>query len=153
MNDASPPSIDRFYSAFQKVQQVLRQQLQQHLNVNGGLPLTRGQFYLLRHLFRHGALTIGDLSVWMNVKPATMSTIVDRLEKHGLISRCKNEQDRRMVHVELTNRGTSFIEAIEASWRETLAGKLSHMSAEEQWMIVALLEKLAGGPGAYMEKE
>jgi DNA-binding MarR family transcriptional regulator len=141
-----PPSADRFYAGFQKVQQLLRQQLQAHLQQQSGdMPLTRGQFYLLRHLHASGPLTMTDLAGWSNVTPATMSTLADRLEKHGWIERRKSDGDRRVVKLALTETGGAFIRAIEASWRETLAGRLQHLSADEQWLLTELLEKLAAG--------
>lgn len=143
-----PPSADRFYAGFQQVQQLLRQQLQTNLQQQSGdKPLTRGQFYLLRHLYANGPLTMTDLAGWSHVTPATMSTLADRLEKHGWIERRKSEDDRRIVKLTLTETGGAFIRAIEKSWRETLAGRLMHLSAEEQWTLTELLEKLAAGAG------
>ncbi|WP_052487803.1 MarR family transcriptional regulator [Gordoniibacillus kamchatkensis] len=107
-----PPSADRFFASFQQVQQLLRQQLQAHLQrQSGDRPLTRGQFYLLRYLYANGPLTMTDLASWSRVTPATMSTLADRLAKHGWIERRKSGDDRRVVKLQLTEAGGAFIRA------------------------------------------
>ncbi|WP_165452805.1 MarR family winged helix-turn-helix transcriptional regulator [Paenibacillus thalictri] len=133
---------ERFYSAFRQVQYLLRQQLQPHLNYNG-LQLTRGQFYLLSHLFRRGPLMITELSEWMNVRPATMSPIVDRLEKHLLVTRNKDSKDRRIVYVGLTPNGKSLVQEMEVEWRQMLSEHLSRLTEQEQELVITLLEKFA----------
>ncbi|WP_248929931.1 MarR family winged helix-turn-helix transcriptional regulator [Paenibacillus hamazuiensis] len=133
---------ERFYAAFQKVQQLLRQKLNAHLQ-HDGLQLTRGQFFLLRVLYNRGPLMITELADWMNVRPATMSPIIDRLEKHQLVSRVKNEKDRRIVYVELTEGGRHLVLEMETIWRQVVTEHLSRLTEQEQELVIGLLEKFA----------
>jgi len=121
---------------------LLRGRLQTHLG-QGGLQLTRGQFYLLRHLHKRGRLMITEMAAWMNVRPATMSPIIDRMEKHKLVTRTKDLKDRRIVFVQLTEDGTRLVLDMETTWRQILADHLSRLTIEEQELIIALLEKFA----------
>jgi DNA-binding MarR family transcriptional regulator len=136
------PWTERFYTAFQKVQLDLRQQLDQHLRSTNPHSITRGQFYLLSHLARESSLTIGELSVWMNVAPATMSPIIDRLEKNKLVVRYKPYRDQRIVKVKLTEEGTLLIHEIEQSWRTVLSKQLDRLPIDDQQQMVEALERM-----------
>jgi DNA-binding MarR family transcriptional regulator len=138
---------ERFYAAFQQVQMLLRGRLQTHLS-QGGLQLTRGQFYLLRHLYKRERLMITEMADWMNVRPATMSPIIDRMENNNLVTRTKDLKDRRIVFVELTEDGKRLVLDMETTWRQILASHLSRLTLEEQELIIALLEKFASGDPA-----
>ena len=56
-------------------------------------------------LNQYGALTQRELIELTGRRSATLSEQLDGMEKSGLISRCKNEQDKRNVDVELTEYG------------------------------------------------
>ena len=65
----------------------------------------RGQGRLLVLLNQYGALTQRELIELTGRRSATLSEQLDGMEKSGLISRRKNEQDKRNVDVELTEQG------------------------------------------------
>ena len=75
----------------------------------------RGQGRLLVLLSQYGALTQRELIELTGRRSATLSEQLDGMEKSGLISRCKNEQDKRNVDVELTEQGKkTAIEALQS---------------------------------------
>jgi DNA-binding MarR family transcriptional regulator len=122
---------------------MLRQQLNEYLGEAADTGLTRSQFYLLRHLYRHGRLTVSDLAEWMNVKLPTMSPIIERLEELGLVRKEKAAKDRRVVVVSLTDEGQKVILRMEANWRRLLESRLRVLSEEDQERLISLLERFA----------
>jgi len=134
---------DRFYSAFQQIQNRLRGELQTQLTASSPT-LTRSQFYLLRQLSRQGRMTISDLSAWMNVRQPTLTPMINRLEDSGLVIRLKDDKDRRMVRISLTEKGRQITESAEESWRELINRHLSELSAEDRGALIVLLERFAG---------
>lgn len=71
---------------------------QQFKNMN----LTGPQGMLLGILSHHGKMKISDLGEKIGLSNSTVSGIVDRLEKRGLIERIRSKEDRRVVYVDVT---------------------------------------------------
>jgi DNA-binding MarR family transcriptional regulator len=69
-----------------------------------GAIITAPQYRLLRQL-QQGRATIKELSHSMRVEPATLVTMVDTLERHGLLRRGADPHDRRRTPLELTEAG------------------------------------------------
>jgi DNA-binding MarR family transcriptional regulator len=82
-----------------------------------------------------GAMSLNRLAQAEQVRPPTMSRIVDALESDGLARRTVNPEDRRAVVIEATERGTAIL------WRgrkrrvKFLARHLSRLSEEERKKI------------------
>ncbi|OAA90634.1 MarR family winged helix-turn-helix transcriptional regulator [Clostridium ljungdahlii] len=66
--------------------------------------LTAPQGMLIEMLRRYGEMKISDLSKRMGLSNSTVSGIVDRLEKQGLIKRTRSDDDRRVVYVNVTDK-------------------------------------------------
>ena len=102
----------------------------------------RGQGRLLILLYLHGALTQRELIELTGRRSATLSEQLDGMEKSGLISRCKNEQDKRNVNVELTELGKkAAIEAMQN--RQAYADELfGTMPQRKKQQLAGLLDSL-----------
>lgn len=135
----SPEVVERFIAAFWRINRHLRHgALQQN-----GEQITRVQWMILRFLRRNESCAIGQLAEHMNVRPSTMSQMLDRLEKEHWVVRVQAPDDSRVRLIRLTDEGRSLIRSIEAVWHERLAMPLSTLTTEEQATLVALLQKLA----------
>ena len=66
--------------------------------------ITMTQLAVLREL-RNGPTTVGKLGMEVGLSPASVTRLVDRLEKRGLVARSRDEEDRRRVGVRLTSQG------------------------------------------------
>ena len=55
-------------------------------------------------LEQHGPMTAGDLAKWTKLAPASVTGIIDRLERAGWLERRPHDEDRRRVVVELAAR-------------------------------------------------
>ena len=62
-------------------------------------PITPPQFTALLWLNDEGDMTIGDLSQKMYLACSTMTDLVDRMEKNGLVERVRDDRDRRVVRI------------------------------------------------------
>ena len=67
--------------------------------------LTAPQILLLQTIRDKGEVTIGELANEISLSQATVTTILDRLEKRGLVYRERSAQDKRKVHAHLTDAG------------------------------------------------
>jgi DNA-binding MarR family transcriptional regulator len=88
--------------------------------------LTQGQIRALFTIDKSGAATAGELAKAAELSPASVSTMLDNLERDGIVSRHRSEQDRRVVVVTLTDSGRALLDAKRDAWRargrEALAG-------------------------------
>jgi DNA-binding MarR family transcriptional regulator len=58
------------------------------------------------HAVSEPETTLGDIARKLNVTPAVVTGLVDRLERRGYVRRVASKVDRRRVHIELTAAGT-----------------------------------------------
>lgn len=82
-----------------QVRNSIRQNITDHYKE---LQLTAPQGMLVGILAHHGKTKISDLSEKLGLSNSTVSGIIDRLEKQGLVERIRSEEDRRVVYVETT---------------------------------------------------
>ncbi|MFN3945359.1 MAG: MarR family winged helix-turn-helix transcriptional regulator [Allosphingosinicella sp.] len=94
-----------------------------------------------------GPLSLAELAAAEQVKPPTMSRIVDALEAAGLVVRGAKPGDRRSIRIEATMEGRRVLEEGRARRVRALLERLEALSEEEQAALargVALLERIAG---------
>lgn len=105
-------------------------------------PITPPQFTALLWLNQEGDMTIGELSQKMYLACSTMTDLIDRMEKNGVVVRVRDERDRRVVRVRMLERGKTIIRDVMKARQEYLAGILSTFSPEEVELIRKHLSKL-----------
>ena len=71
--------------------------------------LTSPQLLIMQAISAHGEMTMGDLANEVSLSQATVTTILDRLEKRELLGRKRGEQDKRRVYAHLTSAGLDII--------------------------------------------
>jgi DNA-binding MarR family transcriptional regulator len=91
-----------------------------------------------------GPMTQGALAEHIGISAASLSRLVDKIEKKGLVERVGQASDKRRIAVHLTAKG----EAWYAKWHLVPMGEMhavmSQLSRGEQGRLQALLEKLVG---------
>ena len=92
-----------------------------------GLGLYRGQPPLLRALWEQEGLTQADLAERLKVTPATITRMLQRMERAGFLARQPDASDQRISRVYLTDAGRAIQSEAEAIFRqmeaETFAGR------------------------------
>jgi DNA-binding MarR family transcriptional regulator len=104
--------------------------------------VTRVQWMLLRHLQRNGGCTIGELAEHLDVRSSTMSQMIDRLEKNGMVYRTSIQKDARIKTVVLSEKGREIIQEREKLWVDSLAQPFDSFSTEEKETLLRLMDKL-----------
>lgn len=74
-----------------------------------GYGVTRIQWIALYFLKISGKLSQRELSQAMEINDSSALRLVDRLERDGFVTRTRNEGDRRVIHLELTEKGSDTI--------------------------------------------
>ena len=107
--------------------------------------ITPSQFAVLEALYHLGSLTQGEVSTKVLKSGSNMTTVIDNLERNGLVRRERDAKDRRMIHVHLTEQGKGKIEAVFPNHVAALVEEFSVLSANEQETLGELCKKLGKG--------
>lgn len=79
--------------------------------------LTAAGMKTLLALHRHGELTHRALADHCFVRPATLTGVIDTLERDGLVKRHRDDADRRAIRLTLTSEGRARVESLLSSTR------------------------------------
>ncbi|GAA3193129.1 MarR family transcriptional regulator [Actinocorallia longicatena] len=100
-----------------RVQQLLLSRIEAILRPHG---LTFAAFEAMRLLAfsRTGSLPMGKMGQRLMVHPASVTNVISRLEKRGLVTRTPSPADRRVVLAQITDDGRRVIEEATAALHE-----------------------------------
>ena len=127
---------------FQVMKQFSRPKLKQS-SIDG---LTRSEYELLVMLVMslegdQQAFTVTEISNLLQITPAGVTHLVNPLEKAGYVERLHDSNDRRIVRIGLTGKGTQVAEALISEVRENLIGMINHLGEEDSKTLIRLLSK------------
>lgn len=105
--------------------------------------LTAPQILLLQTIRDKGQVTIGELANQISLSQATVTTILDRLEKRKLVYRERSAKDKRKVHAHLTESGIETLKAAPTPLQEHFTRRFGDLQDWEQTMIIASLQRVA----------
>lgn len=111
--------------------------------------LTMPQLLTMQTLRINGPLTIGMLAKEMNLAQATVTSILDRLERKELVRRERSSTDKRKVLACPTEEGLELLKSAPAILQETFIRQFDDMPDWEQSMIIASLEHVSHMLGAH----
>lgn len=117
--------------------------------VMAGEDLSPTQFAALATVLRHGEVSQNHLGRMTAMDPSTISLVVRKLLKQGLIKRSPSQTDQRLAIIALTDEGVRY--TLERLERSVEVGQrlLSPLSATEQVTLLRLLQRISGDePGA-----
>jgi MarR family 2-MHQ and catechol resistance regulon transcriptional repressor len=104
--------------------------------------LSLSEFGVLEALYAKGPLLVGELGSKVLLTSGSMTYVVDKLEDRGLLIRRPSPDDRRALHVELTEKGRKLIARIFPEHAEEIRRAMSGLSTEEQRELTATLKRL-----------
>jgi len=106
--------------------------------------LTHGQIRALFTIDVRGEATAGELAKAADLSPASVSTMLDHLERDGIVERRRSDEDRRVVVVTLTDSGRALVADKRERWRARAAAALDGVSDEHLDAAADVMHRLAG---------
>lgn len=106
------------------------------------LELSAPQVHTLLSLGHEGPLPMGDLARRVAVTEKTITGLVDRLERDGLVQRLRDRADRRVVRVKLTARGARLARRLDAEVLEKLTRLMGLLDAADRRDLFRIIGKL-----------
>ncbi|MDI6604558.1 MAG: MarR family transcriptional regulator [Thermoanaerobacteraceae bacterium] len=90
----------KILKVLKQIRDIMKQNMKYQFNK---IDITGPQGMLMSMLAHHGKMKISDLSENLGLSNSTVSGIIDRLERQGLVERTRSIEDRRVVYVSITS--------------------------------------------------
>jgi DNA-binding MarR family transcriptional regulator len=108
------------------------------------LGITGGQATLLWQVSEHSGIGLRALAELEGIATPTVSGLIDRLQRAGLVTRERSQTDRRRIGLTITPAGSELLVAVRARRTVWLAERLGRLKPAERTAIAAALEPLHG---------
>ena len=133
-------SIDQVLVSLRRVTRAIDLH-SKHLMKTAGL--TAPQMLILQILRDQGDVIISDVASQVSLSQATVTSIIDRLEKRGLVMRERSSQDKRKVYACLTETRNELIRNAPMPLQDYFIRQFSDLQEWEQTQIISSLQRVA----------
>jgi DNA-binding MarR family transcriptional regulator len=104
--------------------------------------LTGPQLIILSEIANNETLSVTELARYISLSQATVTDILNRLEKRGLIERTRDSVDRRRVLIRITDQCRQILSQTPPPLQETFVERYSALSEWEQLMILSAFKRV-----------
>ncbi|MBA2873746.1 MarR family winged helix-turn-helix transcriptional regulator [Thermaerobacillus caldiproteolyticus] len=105
--------------------------------------MTNDQYYLLRYVKKRETCTSTELASVFGVNKSAITAMMNRLVDKGLIQRTRDENDRRVVYLTLTEKGNEWFVKTEEKIHKLVESLIMKFSEQEIESFIQTYEKLA----------
>jgi len=139
----SPISLSQFADKLnQFMPQILRGFMRRQTNELLKGKITLPQFLILDFLDKEDESKMSGLAHFLNISTPAATGIVDRLVKYGYIARVFDPEDRRIIKIRLTPRGSSLVDKINQQKRQSTIDIFSRISEKERNDYLKILMRI-----------
>ncbi len=149
---AAPVEVSTWIN-LQQANRVIEAALETRLQSSVDLSLAEFELLMRLQVAAGHPLQMSQIAAQLINSPSGTTRIADRLERAGLIERETPRENRRVVHVKLTERGREVLGRADQAFREMLQEVFgSHLTEDEVASLRASLRKVLEGNGAWSEE-
>jgi DNA-binding MarR family transcriptional regulator len=141
----------RSWSLLHRVRDVLMRCEEESFSQYGITPEQYGILVALKYLDESARPT--DIARWVGRSPNSVSMIIDRMVKAGLVKRARSRKDRREISVVMTSKGESALKPATQTGLEFIQKVMSPLLDEDLSTLVQLLEIIRHGVVQCMSEE
>jgi DNA-binding MarR family transcriptional regulator len=110
--------------------------------------LTGPQLIILQEISRAGEISASEIAKAISLSQATVTGILDRLEKRELVLRRRSYHDRRRVMLKITPQGAELLQAAPPPMQERFTFQFVRLQRWEQYMILSSLHRILSMMGS-----
>lgn len=140
MADGIDKQVSEIEALLRQVSAIIRKRGREILADTG---VTPPQLDALCHLKEQPLLTMGELGGRMGLACSTATDLCDRMERNGLVVRERDQEDRRVIRLRITERGLGVIDQVISARKQYLSGVLKMVGGEERRQLIASLVHLS----------
>ena len=111
--------------------------------LNKQVGLTAPQLLVLQAIRDLGAVSISKLSSEVSLSQATVTNIIERLEKRDLVARHRSDEDKRVVHATLSAAGEEMVRQAPRPLQDVFSKRFAALEEWEKSLLVSALQRIA----------
>jgi DNA-binding MarR family transcriptional regulator len=111
-------------------------------DLNRRYGLTGPQLVILNEIASHQSLSVTVLARFISLSQATVTDILNRLDKKGLVERTRDDTDRRRMTIRITPKGREILSQAPPALQETFVDRYTRLPEWEQLMILSVLKRV-----------
>lgn len=128
------------FEALLKAGKLIQERIKVELT-NYNLSLT--EFSVLDVLYHKGKQPVQQICNRVWLASGSMTYVIDKLEQKSLLSRCDCREDRRVVHVMLTDNGKHFMDEIYPKYHALIQDLFVDINNEEKRMMLKVFRVIS----------
>jgi Transcriptional regulators len=136
--------------ALKKNMDMISSYFQSLLSASSGEDLSLQELKVVDFIGQRVSPIMREVAEYMKVAVSTMTGIIDKLEDKNLVKRERDEDDRRIVRVLLTNKGHKLYRAYVENYLKMSRRMLQMLEDEEQVIYLELTKKIAAGASQFI---
>jgi len=115
--------------------------------------LTYAQYQVLKTIKTHSSLTAKEILVYMDTDKATLSGVLSRLERQNLIIRTKDPEDKRLMHIQLTERSNMLCDQVSQVEMKCADALTENIKGRELKNFFSVFERILENQQSKLEEE
>jgi MarR family transcriptional regulator, 2-MHQ and catechol-resistance regulon repressor len=108
--------------------------------------LSMSQFGVLESLYYIGPMCQREIGTKILKSTANITTVIDNLEKRSLVKRVRQEDDRRYITVNITEKGKTYLESIIPLHMKEIFKRMEILTEVERKSLYTICKKLGTTP-------
>lgn len=121
---------------------ILNRTIFNNNELNKGLTIPPSHVGVIFCLEQNGSMSISEIAKKLNIYKPNMTPILDKLIQEGFVIRCEDPKDRRILRIELTNKGHEFVAFQREKFQDIIRKKVSNLSENDFEKLSASLINL-----------
>ena len=148
--DGADPLSAEVLRQLKRIMHLNRQLLMRTMGDSGGHPAQAG---CLRAIGVHESVTQRDLGEMLQVSPAALTTMLQRIERQGLIERWPDATDQRLMRLRLTDEGRALNETLGSAHRDYIDATITPLAEADRKELARLLGLLGDNFAAALDSD
>jgi len=133
--------MDTIKRLFDLYDEKCEKKLKSKLSATNLNHLTFSHYEYLHHIHTLDQPTLSELANHLSLSKPSVTVMVNKLLKEGLLEKVQDNQDKRVFHVKLSELGYQVVMLERQSFYEVTDVIMSKLSTEEQEILLKLIEK------------
>lgn len=135
-------NIDEYFARMEELFMEMVRKL--HIELSGQMVsgITGSQFFVLKKISSRSRSNVSEVAEELGVTLSAITAVVDRLVKAGLAVRSRDEQDRRLVWLEATDKGKEVLGKCVESRRKVAKKYFGKLPEEDFEKLIEIYEKV-----------
>ena len=99
-------------------------------------------FAVIEAVYSKGRQTIRQISEAVLINTGSITYVIDKLENNGLVERVDCKEDRRVVYIQITDKGKKLMDEIFPKHQQVIEALFEGVTAEEKEIVLDVLKKV-----------